>query len=680
MNNAEIGKAMVIKLDPVLPEYPTFKEGVRRAPKRELTLNKREIKLAVANALRYVPEELHEQLAPEFLDELLTRGRIYGYRFMPKERIYGRPIDEYKGKCVEGKAFQVMIDNNLDHDVALYPYELVTYGETGQVCQNWMQYQLIKRYLEELTDEHTLVMMSGHPMGLFKSHKTSPRVIVTNGLMVGMFDNPEDWAKATAMGVSSYGQMTAGGWMYIGPQGIVHGTFNTILNAGRKFLGVPQDGDLAGHLFVTSGLGGMSGAQPKAIEIARGVGIVAEVDASRIETRHSQGWVSLVIEDAAEAFRVAEEYMEKKETVSIAYHGNIVDLLQYAVDNNIKIELLSDQTSCHVPYDGGYCPQGLTFEERTEMLANDKERFCELVDQTLVKHYHLIKTLVERGSYFFDYGNSFMHAVFDAGAKDIAKNGVDTSEGFIFPSYVEDILGPERIDYGYGPFRWCCLSGKPEDLRATDHAAMEVIDPNRRSQDRDNYIWIRDAEKNKLVVGTQCRILYQDALGRRDIALKFNEMVRKGEIGPVMLGRDHHDTGGTDSPYRETSNIYDGSNITADMAVHCYAGNAARGMSLVALHNGGGVGISKSINGGFGMVLDGSERVDEILRAAIPWDTMIGVSRRSWGRCEHSIETVAEYNKTREGQDYITMPYLADEDMIERVCKDVAVEEHHAHH
>ena len=671
---------MVIKLDPVLPEYPTFKEGVRRAPKRELTLNKREIKLAVANALRYVPEELHEQLAPEFLDELLTRGRIYGYRFMPKERIYGRPIDEYKGKCVEGKAFQVMIDNNLDHDVALYPYELVTYGETGQVCQNWMQYQLIKRYLEELTDEHTLVMMSGHPMGLFKSHKTSPRVIVTNGLMVGMFDNPEDWAKATAMGVSSYGQMTAGGWMYIGPQGIVHGTFNTILNAGRKFLGVPQDGDLAGHLFVTSGLGGMSGAQPKAIEIARGVGIVAEVDASRIETRHSQGWVSLVIEDAAEAFRVAEEYMEKKETVSIAYHGNIVDLLQYAVDNNIKIELLSDQTSCHVPYDGGYCPQGLTFEERTEMLANDKERFCELVDQTLVKHYHLIKTLVERGSYFFDYGNSFMRAVFDAGAKDIAKNGVDTSEGFIFPSYVEDILGPELFDYGYGPFRWCCLSGKPEDLRATDHAAMEVIDPNRRSQDRDNYIWIRDAEKNKLVVGTQCRILYQDALGRRDIALKFNEMVRKGEIGPVMLGRDHHDTGGTDSPYRETSNIYDGSNITADMAVHCYAGNAARGMSLVALHNGGGVGISKSINGGFGMVLDGSERVDEILRAAIPWDTMIGVSRRSWGRCEHSIETVAEYNKTREGQDYITMPYLADEDMIERVCKDVVVEEHHAHH
>lgn len=666
MNNIEIGNAMTIKLDPVLPEYPTFKEGVRRAPKRELTLNEREIKLALKNALRYVPEELHEQLAPEFLEELMTRGRIYGYRFMPKDRIYGKPIDEYKGNCVEGKAFQVMIDNNLDHEVALYPYELVTYGETGQVCQNWMQYQLIKKYLEALTDEQTLVMMSGHPMGLFKSHKTSPRVIITNGLMIGMFDNPHDWAKATAMGVSSYGQMTAGGWMYIGPQGIVHGTFNTLLNAGRKVLGIPQDGDLRGHLFVTSGLGGMSGAQPKAVEIAGGVGIVAEVDASRIETRHSQGWVGKVAETLEDAFAWAKDAKEKKEVLSIAYHGNIVDLLQYAVDNNIHIDLLSDQTSCHVPYDGGYCPQGMSFDERTEMLNSDKETFCKKVDESLIKHYHLIKTLVERGSYFFDYGNAFMKAVFDAGAKDIAKNGEDTSEGFIFPSYVEDIMGPMLFDYGYGPFRWCCLSRKPEDLRKTDHAAMSIIDPNRRGADRDNYIWIRDAEEHKLVVGTQCRILYQDALGRRDIALKFNEMVRNGEIGPVMLGRDHHDTGGTDSPFRETSNIYDGSNVTADMAIQCYAGNAARGMSLVALHNGGGVGISKSINGGFGMVLDGSKRVDDILMASIPWDTMIGVARRSWARCEHSIETVAEYNQTRQGQDYITMPYIASDDLIDK--------------
>ncbi len=671
MNNFDIANAMTVKLDPVLPEYPEFKEGVRRAPKRELTLNERESKLALKNALRYVPEELHEQLAPEFLEELMTRGRIYGYRFMPKDRIYGKPIDEYKGNCVAAKAFQVMIDNNLDHAVALYPYELVTYGETGQVCQNWMQYQLIKKYLEVMTEEQTLVMMSGHPMGLFKSHKTSPRVVITNGLMIGMFDDPEDWAKATAMGCSSYGQMTAGGWMYIGPQGIVHGTFNTLLNAGRKELGIPEDGDLRGHLFITSGLGGMSGAQPKAIEIAHGVGIVAEVDASRIETRHEQGWVGKVTDDIQQAFAWAHEAMEKKEALSIAYHGNIVDLLQYAVDNNVHVELLSDQTSCHVPYDGGYCPQGLTFDQRTEMLKNDKHGFCKLVDESLIKHFHLIKTLVERGTYFFDYGNAFMKAVFDAGAKDIAKNGVDTSEGFIFPSYVEDIMGPMLFDYGYGPFRWCCLSGKPEDLHKTDHAAMEIINPNRRGQDRDNYIWIRDAEKNKLVVGTQCRILYQDALGRRDIALRFNEMVRNGEIGPVMLGRDHHDTGGTDSPYRETSNIYDGSNITADMAVQCYAGNAARGMSLVALHNGGGVGISKSINGGFGMVLDGSERVDEILMASIPWDTMIGVARRSWARCEHSIETVAEYNKSRDGQDYITMPYIASDELIEKTYEKI---------
>lgn len=669
MNNLDISNAMTIKLDDVLPEYPKFKDNVRRAPKRELTLNEREIKLALKNALRYVPESLHEKLAPEFLEELMTRGRIYGYRFMPKERIYGKPIDEYKGNCVEGKAFQVMIDNNLDHEVALYPYELVTYGETGQVCQNWMQYQLLKKYLEQLTDEQTLTVMSGHPLGLFKSHKNSPRVIISNGLMIGMFDNPEDWAKATAMGCSSYGQMTAGGWMYIGPQGIVHGTFNTLINAGRKELGIPNDKDLAGHLFITSGLGGMSGAQPKAIEIANGVGIIAEVDYSRIETRLSQGWVSVVTDNLEEAFKIAYEYKNKKQTISIAYHGNIVDLLEYAVNNNIHIDLLSDQTSCHVPYDGGYCPKGLTFEERTEMLNTNKEKFVELVDRSLAEHYRAVKTLVDRGTYFFDYGNAFMKAVFDAGIKEIAKNGVDTSEGFIFPSYVEDIMGPMLFDYGYGPFRWVCLSGKEEDLRKTDHAAMSVINPDRRGQDRDNYIWIRDAEKNKLVVGTKARILYQDALGRRDIALKFNEMVRNKEIGPVMLGRDHHDTGGTDSPYRETSNIYDGSNVTADMAVHCYAGNAARGMSLIALHNGGGVGISKSINGGFGMVLDGSERVDEILRKSMPWDTMVGVSRRSWARNEHSIETTIEYNKMNKGEDHITIPFVASDDLIEKTFK-----------
>ena len=672
-DNISISNAMKIKLSDELPEYPVLKENVRRAPKREVTLNEREIKLALKNALRYIPESLHEKIAPEFLDELMTHGRIYGYRFMPKERIYVIPIDEYKGKCIEGKAFQVMIDNNLNHEVALYPYELVTYGETGQVCQNWMQYQLIMKYLEELTDEQTLAIMSGHPLGLFKSHKSSPRVIISNGLMIGMFDNPQDWSKATAMGCSSYGQMTAGGWMYIGPQGIVHGTFNTLINAGRKELGIPDDKDLAGHLFITSGLGGMSGAQPKAVEIANGVGIIAEVDYSRIETRLTQGWVSTITGNLEEAFEIAREYLYKKQTISIAYHGNIVDLLEYAVDNNIHVDLLSDQTSCHVPYDGGYCPKGLTFEERTRLLATDREGFARMVDKSLADHFKAVKTLVDRGTYFFDYGNAFMKAVFDSGVKEIAKNGKDTSEGFIFPSYVEDIMGPMLFDYGYGPFRWVCLSGKPEDLHKTDQAAMSVIDPDRRGQDRDNYIWIRDAEKNKLVVGTQARILYQDALGRRDIALKFNDMVRKGEIGPIMLGRDHHDTGGTDSPFRETSNIYDGSNVTADMAVHCYAGNAARGMSLVALHNGGGVGISKAINGGFGLVLDGSERVDKIINASIPWDTMVGVSRRSWARNEHSIETTIEYNKKFRGQDHITIPFLADDELIEKTLKNYTV-------
>ncbi|MDI3523771.1 urocanate hydratase, partial [Kosmotoga sp.] len=652
ISNFDISQAMTIKLDPVLPPDPEFLPGIRRAPKRELTLNKKEIKLALKNALRYIPEELHEKLAPEFLNELLTRGRIYGYRFRPKGPIKGKPVYEYKGKTLEGKALQVMIDNNLDFDVALYPYELVTYGETGQVFQNWMQYQLTKKYLEVMTEEQTLVVMSGHPLGLFKSSRNAPRVIITNALMVGMFDNQENWIRAQALGVANYGQMTAGGWMYIGPQGIVHGTFNTILNAGRLKLGVPDDGDLRGNLFVSSGLGGMSGAQGKAVRIANGVGIIAEVDYSRIQTRLEQGWIDVVLDDLDEVFKTALEYKKDGKSIAIAYYGNVVDLLQYAVDNNIHIDLLSDQTSCHAAYDGGYCPQGITFEERTELLRTNKQKFKELVNRSLRKHFELIKTLVERGTYFFDYGNSFMKAVFDAGVKEIAKNGVDTSEGFIFPSYVEDIMGPMLFDYGYGPFRWVCLSGKHEDLVKTDKAAMECIDPTRRGQDRDNYIWIRDAEKNKLVVGTQARILYSDAEGRIRIALRFNEMVRRGEVGPIMIGRDHHDTGGTDSPFRETSNIKDGSNIMADMATHCFAGNAARGMTLVALHNGGGVGIGKAINGGFGLVLDGSRRVDEVIKTAVAWDVMSGVSRRAWARNEHSIETAIEYNKKNVGEDH----------------------------
>ena len=652
-----------------LPDYPAFVEEIRRAPDRGYTLTPAQTATALKNALRYIPTEFHAQLAPEFMEELRTRGRIYGYRFRPAGDLKAKPIDAYKGKCIEGKAFQVMIDNNLCFDIALYPYELVTYGETGQVCQNWMQYNLIKRYLEELTQDQTLVIESGHPLGLFRSHPEAPRVIITNAMMIGQFDNLHDWHIAMQMGVANYGQMTAGGWMYIGPQGIVHGTFNTLLNAGRMKLGVSQDGDLRGHLFVSSGLGGMSGAQPKAAEIAGATAIIAEVDASRIETRHSQGWVGHVAESVAEAFRMAREAMDRREPCSIAYHGNVVDLLEYAEREGILIELLSDQTSCHAVYEGGYCPVGISFKERTRMLREEPEAFRRLVDQSLRRHFEVIRKLVARGSYFFDYGNSFMKAIYDAGVKEISRNGVDEKDGFIWPSYVEDIMGPELFDYGYGPFRWVCLSGKHEDLIKTDHAAMECIDPTRRGQDMDNYNWIRDAEKNQLVVGTQARILYQDAEGRMNIALRFNEMVRNGEVGPIMLGRDHHDVSGTDSPFRETSNIKDGSNVMADMAVQCFAGNCARGMSLVALHNGGGVGIGKAINGGFGMVCDGSERVDRILRSAMLWDVMGGVARRSWARNPNAMSTVREFNHAHADGYQITEPFVADDQIIAQAMK-----------
>ena len=667
LNNNEIKGAMKIQLGNEYPDYPEFQEGIRRAPDRGFRLTKAQAKIALKNALRYVPEELHEKLAPEFMEELTTYGRVYAYRYRPEGRIYGKPIDEYQGKCLAGKAFQVMIDNNLDFEVALYPYELVTYGETGSVCQNWLQYRLIKKYLEELTEEQTLVVESGNPLGLFPSKPDAPRVIITNALMIGEYDNLEDWEIAEEMGVANYGQMTAGGWMYIGPQGIVHGTFNTILNAGRKYLGVAEQDDLAGHTFVSSGLGGMSGAQPKAANIANAVGIFAEVDYSRIETRHDQGWVDVVMDDIDEIFRLANEKKAAKEGISIAYHGNIVDLLEAAVEKDFKIDLLSDQTSCHNVYNGGYCPAGMSFKERTELLHSDREEFRRQVDKTLRRHFEAIRTLTERGSYFFDYGNSFMKAMYDSGIKEMSKNGVDDKDGFIWPSYVEDIMGPVLFDYGYGPFRWVCLSGKPEDLAATDKAAMDTIDPNRRAQDRDNWVWIRDAEKNKLVVGTQARILYQDAEGRRDIALAFNKLVREGKCGPIMMGRDHHDVSGTDSPFRETSNIKDGSNVMADMAVQCYAGNAARGMSLCALHNGGGVGIGKAVNGGFGLLLDGSERVDEIIRSAIMWDVMGGVARRSWARNENALSTAAAFNKNYDGKGHITLPFLADDGLVESV-------------
>lgn len=666
MDNRAIEACMKIALNGPLPEDPVFDPNIRRAPRREGNLSEKERALALKNALRYIPEEHHEKMAPEFLAELDEHGKIYGYRFRPKGRIYGKPIDEYEGRCIEGKAMQVMIDNNLDNDVALYPYELVTYGETGSVCQNWMQYRLIKMYLERLASTQTLVLFSGHPVGLFHSPESAPRVILTNGLLIGEYDNLDDFNRAWCMGCSSYGQMTAGGWMYIGPQGIVHGTYNTLLNAGRLKLGIPNDGNLAGRLFVSSGLGGMSGAQGKAVVIAGGVGVIAEVDASRIKTRYDQGWVNVVAESCEEAFSLAKEAINKKEPLAVAYHGNIVDLLEYAIDQNIKIDLLSDQTSCHEAYTGGYCPQGLTFEMRTKMLDEDPSVFRTLVDRSLARHFEAVKTLTHQGTYFFDYGNSFMKAIFDSGIKEISRNGENDRDGFIWPSYVEDIMGPLLFDYGYGPFRWVCLSGKDEDLRMTDQAAMSCIDPNRRYQDRDNYNWIRDAEKNKLVVGTKARILYSDAFGRLSIALKFNELIREGKIGPIMIGRDHHDTGGTDSPFRETSNIRDGSNVTADMAVSVFAGNAARGMSLCALHNGGGTGIGKAVNGGFGCVLDGSERIDNILKNAVLWDVMAGVARRSWARNENAIETAMAYNQIMDGKDILTLPYIASDELIER--------------
>ena len=650
-----------------LPALQPYDTTINHAPKRKDILTPEEKKLALRNALRYFPKELHAQLAPEFAEELRQYGRIYMYRYRPTYEMKARNISDYPHRSEQAAAIMLMIQNNLDPRVAQHPHELIIYGGNGAIFQNWAQYRLTMKYLSEMTDEQTLVMYSGHPFGLFPSHKRAPRVVVTNGMVIPNYSKPDDWERMNALGVSQYGQMTAGSYMYIGPQGIVHGTFNTLLNAGRLILGIPNDKDLAGRLFVSAGLGGMSGAQGKAAEIAGAASIIAEVDDSRIDTRFTQGWVSHRTSDLAEAVEIARTHQKNGEPCAVAYHGNIVDLLEYLYEKQVHVDLMSDQTSCHVPYDGGYCPQGLSFAERTRMLAEEPEAFRALVDQTLQHHYEMICKFHDRGTYFFDYGNSFLKAVYDSGVKAVCKNGENDLDGFVFPSYVEDILGPCLFDYGYGPFRWCCLSRKPEDLHKTDMAAAEYIRThNRRYQDYDNYVWVRDAEKNRLVVGTQCRILYQDAMGRMNLALKFNEMVRNGEIGPVILGRDHHDTGGTDAPFRETSNIKDGSNIMAEMATQCYAGNAARGMSYIALHNGGGTGIGRAINGGFGMVLDGSERVDTILRMAMPWDTMVGVARRSWACNEHAMTTAAEYNELYAGQDHITMPYVADSAVVEQ--------------
>ncbi len=684
--------AHIIGLPDELPPSPQFARGVRRAPGRGHTLSPRLTALALRNALRYVPPALHEELAPEFLTELREHGRIYGYRFRPKTddgNIKALPVDRYQG-ILEARALQLNIDNNLDFAVALYPYELVTYGETGQVFQNWMQYRLVRQYLEQMTETQTLVVASGHPVGLFPTHRDAPRVINTNGLMVGEFDNPHDFREAAQLGVANYGQMTAGGWMYIGPQGIVHGTYLTLLNAGRLYLGLGAGDDLAGRLYLSSGLGGMSGAQPKAADIAGAVSVTAEVDPSRIETRLRQGWVQRSSADLDQVFAWVAEARAARAALSIAYQGNIVDVWQYVVDRGITVDLASDQTSCHAAYEGGYVPQGLGFEASRRLLSSDPAEYRRQVDRSLQRQIEFIGVMVERGTRFWDYGNSFLKAVFETGVREVAANGVDTKEGFVYPSYVEHIMGPMCFDRGYGPFRWVCCSLDPKDLAATDKVAMSCIDPERCRQDRDNYNWVRDAGRNNLVVGSQARILYSDAGGRVRIALAFNDLVRRRTIGPVIIGRDHHDVSGTDSPYRETSNIHDGSNVMAEMAFHCWAGNAARGMTLVVASNGGGVGIGRSINTGFALVLDGSDRVDAIIRSAVDWDVMGGVARRAWARNEAAMHTAAAWNADQAraaeagldlyespaaasappGGGRITLPHLVDDDLLDSVVKE----------
>ena len=646
-----------------LPEKKVFDKSIRRAPKRESNLTIKEKKLAIKNALRYIKPENHKIMANEFYEELEKTGRIYGYRFRPEGKIYAKPIEEYKGKCIEGKAIQLMIDNNLDFNVGLYPYELVTYGETGQVCQNWMQYNLIKKYLEELNDDETLIVESGHPLGIFKSDKNLPRVILSNALIIGKYNNNEKWNRLSALGVSNYGQFTAGGWFYIGPQGIVHGTYSTLLSVARQKFNRNNEDLLKGLLFVSAGLGGMSGAQGKACSIAKGVSIIAEVDKSKIEKKIEQKWIDEYVTTPKEAFKRALDYIKNKISKSIAFNGNIIDLLQYAVDNKIKIDILTDQTSCHVRYEGGYCPVGLTFEERTNLLDKNKNEFRKRVDSSLKMHYELIEKLRKTGTYFFDYGNSFTTSLYEIGIKEICVNGKNELDGFIYKSFVEEFLGPNLFDYGYGPFRWVCLSGKQEDLDITDNAAANCINKNRRYQDYDNYVWIKNAKEYNLVVGSQARILYQDAETRRKIAKVFNNLVKEGKIGPVIIGRDHMDTGGVDAPSRETSNIKDGSNLTADMSALVFGGDCAMGMSLVSIHNGGGTGIGNSQSCGYGLILDGSDKINDIIDRGILFDVLCGVSRRAWARNINSINLLDSYD---DNVDYkFSLPNICEDDIID---------------
>ena len=656
-----------------LPELQAYDTEINHAPKRKDILTPEQKKLALRNALRYFPKHLHAALAPEFAEELKTYGRIYMYRYRPKYEMYARPIDEYPARSRQAAAIMLMIQNNLDPRVAQHPHELIIYGGNGAIFQNWAQYRLVMKYLSEMTDEQTLVMYSGHPLGLFPSHKNAPRVVVTNGMVIPNYSKPDDWERDNALGVSQYGQMTAGSYMYIGPQGIVHGTTITVLNAARKQLVKrgQKGGDIHGMLFVTAGLGGMSGAQPKAGNIAGVVSVTAEINPLAAQKRYEQGWVDELHDNLDELLPAIRKAVADKRTVSMAYVGNVVDLWERLAAEDMHVDLGSDQTSLHNPWAGGYYPVGLTLEESKQMMAEQPEQFKECVRESLRRQCAAINKLADKGMYFFDYGNAFLLESSRAGADIMTADGK-----FRYPSYVQDIMGPMFFDYGFGPFRWVCTSGDPKDLETTDRLAAQVLEEIRKDapediqgQMDDNIHWIKEAGPNHLVVGSQARILYADAEGRAKIALAFNDAIRSGELSaPVVLGRDHHDVSGTDSPFRETSNIYDGSQFCADMAVQNVIGDSFRGATWVSIHNGGGVGWGEVINGGFGMAIDGSEDSARHIREMLFWDVNNGIARRSWARNKGSMDAIKrEMERTPELT--VTMPNLVDDDVIEGAVK-----------
>jgi urocanate hydratase len=664
MTLTDFHQAILEGIPSEIPAKKEYEVAINHAPKRKDILRADEKKLAIQNALRYFPKNQHAELIKEFYQELKEYGRIYMYRYRPDYAMHARPIEDYPGKSMQAKAIMLMIQNNLDYAVAQHPHELITYGGNGAVFQNWIQYRLTMKYLAEMTDEQTLVMYSGHPMGLFPSHKEAPRVVVTNGMMIPNYSKPDDWEKFNALGVTQYGQMTAGSYMYIGPQGIVHGTTITVLNAARK-ISSKKDA-INGMLFVTAGLGGMSGAQPKAASIAGCISVTAEVNPKAVHTRHSQGWVDEVINDLDQLCARVKKAKESKEVVSIAYVGNVVDIWEKFEQEGIYVDLGSDQTSLHNPWAGGYYPAGLSFEDSNELMANQPEAFKLKIQESLRRHATAVNKHTQNGTYFFDYGNAFLLEASRAGADVMAENHID----FKYPSYVQDILGPMCFDYGFGPFRWVCASGKPEDLQKTDEIACAVLEemmltsPEEiQQQMADNIKWIKGAQENKLVVGSQARILYADAEGRMRIAEAFNKAIEKGDIGPIVLGRDHHDVSGTDSPYRETSNIYDGSRFTADMAIQNVIGDSFRGATWVSIHNGGGVGWGEVINGGFGMLLDGSKEADRRLKMMLHWDVNNGIARRSWARNEGAVFAI-ERAMEAEPLLKVTVPQNVDDNLF----------------